>query len=402
MRPTPVLRLSRRSLIAGSVATALAFASRARAEGSGPKLLIYWVSGGWDPTYVYDPHFGTDVATDPEGSAATIGALTFADAASRPSVRAFLERWGHRSAFVNGVAVGSISHETCTRLILTGRRDDAPDFPTRIAAAAGSSFAAPHVVLGGPRYPGDLGAVVTTFNRTFAETAAGRLPTDRDPDREARIQAWLMAEAAAIPGPRVSEYRQGLERLATLQAYAVDTALSESPTEADQVGVIADLFARDLSRTAILQGDTANVSQWDSHVGNDFNQDRCFEHLFSQLSALMDTLSGTPASGGGTLADEVVVAVMSEMGRHPVMNSGEGKDHWPYTSALFIGPGVTSGVYGASDPDMLGAPCDPVSGEASDAGELLTVEHLCATILSAFDIDPAEAGFDVASMGFLG
>ena len=38
--------------------------------------------------------------------------------------------------------------------------------------------------------------------------------------------------------------------------------------------------------------------------------------------------------------DETTFVVMSEMGRTPALNGNEGKDHWPYTSALVMGPGL--------------------------------------------------------------
>jgi hypothetical protein len=84
------------------------------------------------------------------------------------------------------------------------------------------------------------------------------------------------------------------------------------------------------------------------------------------------------------------VVVLSEMGRHPQENLQAGKDHWTFTSAMLVGPGVAGGrVYGGFDDYAMGRPVDLASGQPHDGGEALTGAHLGATLLALGDVDPA-------------
>jgi uncharacterized protein (DUF1501 family) len=50
------------------------------------------------------------------------------------------------------------------------------------------------------------------------------------------------------------------------------------------------------------------------------------------------------------LSNNLVVVVASDFGRTPRYNAGGGKDHWPITSAMVIGPNIPGNtVVGASD-----------------------------------------------------
>jgi hypothetical protein len=73
---------------------------------------------------------------DPDSDRATYGDLTVAEAGDRPQVKAFFDAWADRAVVVNGLAVGSISHDACARLTLTGRRAEAPDLGAMLASGA--------------------------------------------------------------------------------------------------------------------------------------------------------------------------------------------------------------------------------------------------------------------------
>ena len=105
----------------------------------------------------------------------------------------------------------------------------------------------------------------------------------------------------------------------------------------------------------------------------------------------MGELAERPGSGGGALLDEVTVVVFSEMGRHPKLNTMNGRDHWTFTSAMLVGAGVRGGqVVGGFDEYAMGVPTDLASGAPSDAGETLLSSHFGATVLAAGGVDPAE------------
>lgn len=386
---------TRRGMLAASLASlALGLRSRpARAAGA-DQLLVYWISGGWDATYALDPHQDSAViATDPDATVAEAGGLPFVDAGTRPAVRSFFERWGSRSVIFNGISVGSISHDACTRLMLTGRRSGADaDVCTRVAVGSGNSLVLPHVVLGGPRFAGAFGDRVSLVSPTFVNLAAGRTPVQRDDDAEARIAAWLEAELAASESTAArTTFLEGLARLPELAQFARNFEAVDLDTEAGRREVAVHLFSAGASRTVLMGTSVARLGQWDSHQQNHVNQDRCFEHSFGELTALMDALEATEGPDGQPLSERTRVLVLSEMGRQPMLNTQTGKDHWPITSALLIGSGLEGGrVIGATDDSLGPKAVDLASGELDDGGEVLRPGHIIATMAAGFDLDPGE------------
>jgi hypothetical protein len=373
-------------------------------------LIIYWNAGGWDPSYVFDPHFeSTALDRDPSSVAANIGGLDFADAESRPAVRSFLEDYASQTAFVNGLAVGSISHSTCTRLMLTGgRKDSDSDLPTLVAAATASDLVLPHVVLSGPRFPGSHGEVMAPLSATLTGTAGGSLPSDSalSDGAEDRIRSYLeqVSDVESSDGfePLYAQYRSGLERMEALEASAEDIAVGSSSTEAEILSSGLSALSGGLSRCLMLTGSLPDRISWDSHMNNHLAQDEAFEKLFGDLSTLMGLLESTPGASGGVLADQATVLVLSEMGRTPVMNAGEGKDHWPYTSAMVLGKGVTGGqILGGTDEYLVGQAVDLDSGETWSDGEILTPLHLMAAVLQSFGADPGDWLAEPTSLGGL-
>ncbi|MEC7949378.1 MAG: DUF1501 domain-containing protein [Myxococcota bacterium] len=385
--------------VAGMLAPRLAHAS------GGDCLIVYVANGGWDPTFVFDPHLDSaTVQGPPDSTLATAGGITFADAASRPAVRSFFEQHGARSCVVNGIAVGSISHPKCMRLMMTGsRRTDFADVATRVGAAAGAGLALPALVVSGPRYPGALGASTTPLSRTLLGTVDGSLPADAgfDPGVESRIRGFLAEEAGFMaadePSVLVDQYVEGLSRYDDLEAGIAQLRLQAYAQWREQAEAGVAALSGGLSRAVVIEGTVPLLSQWDSHASNDDLQDRNFEHMFGELSQLLQMLGRAAAPEGGRLDERTTLLVLSEMGRTPVQNSVGGKDHWPYTSAMLVGAGIAGGrVVGATDDTLTGMAVDPMTGAASTTGTLVTPASLAAGLLERFGIDATEAFPDAA------
>ncbi|MFO0966899.1 MAG: DUF1501 domain-containing protein [Gemmataceae bacterium] len=104
----------------------------------------------------------------------------------------------------------------------------------------------------------------------------------------------------------------------------------------------------------------SNGSQacWDTH-GNNFTdlKNRLLPPFDRGLSALLIDLE---ARG---LLDETLLVVGGEFGRTPQINSGAGRDHWPWVYTTFLaGAGVRGGaVWGSSDRHGAFASANPVS-----------------------------------------
>jgi uncharacterized protein (DUF1501 family) len=376
--------VNRRQLMTGGLAALVAaLAPRLAHAADDLRLVVFWNAGGWDTTYVFDPHAGSSVIQgDPGATVATAGGVSFADSAERPSVRGFFEDHGADTAVINGLAVGSISHTACTQLFLTGvRQSDAPDLASRVAARVPGDAVVPYLALTGPRMPGPHGAkLLPDSDATFALLQA----SVQDPN-EAAVQAYLSGIDVG-DGARAQAWREGLERLPSLQDNA-DVLNAEGPGDPGQAALrkaIAALDA-DLCRCLIVQASVPPLTQLDSHVNNHDNQSRALERSFQDLRLLCDALRDA-----GTL-DRTLILAASEMGRTPVLNGANGKDHWPYTSAMLVGGGIAGGrTLGATSDALAGRGVDRASGEADDSAARLTPADLAGTVLARFGIDPQD------------
>jgi len=106
-------------------------------------------------------------------------------------------------------------------------------------------------------------------------------------------------------------------------------------------------------------------------------------------------LQSTPGTVAPTLMEETTVIVHSEMGKTPQLNNDHGKDHWPFTSEMFLGSGFTPNrTIGAYTGSMNGKKIDFATGELFEEGNVMTASTIGATVLAMADIDPAAWALD--------
>lgn len=423
------MRLNRRHLLQGTAAaTALGLPRFARADvpADGLKFLFVFNNGGWDPTRVFAPEFrNRNVDMELDAEEATAGGITYVAHADRPSVSSFMDAYHSELLVLNGLQVRSIAHEICTMIALTGDTSGfKPDFATLIASSTSTEYTLPHLVLDGPSFPGDRGTAVA---RTGSQ---GQLEALLSGD----ILGWTDTPQPELPRPyegTIDEYLArrvsarssigrsvGDQTLAGAYADAFGKArdlkdyrhimdfTTAGGSLASQAQVAVDALSTGLSRCVSLgfPGFSGNGLGWDSHADNDATQSPLFEGLFAGLGQLMQLLHSTPGTSGTTLAEETIVVVQSEMGRTPQLNGTVGKDHWPYTSLMMLGPGLTTDrVVGSFDDSYVGSLVDLDTAEVTGSGRTLSAEAVGAALLTLADIDPAEhiAGADPL-LGILG
>lgn len=376
--------------------------------GNRRKFIFVVNYGGWDPTRVFAAEFD-NLSVDMERAAqsATVGDLTYVDHAQRPAVRAFMDKHYAQTLIVKGILVPSVAHENCLRLAMTGStRQDASDWPAIMAGTQGGQFALPHVVAAGPSFPGEFGAFVTRTGTSGQLPALldGSIigwsdsPTVAPPEAaEAIMDEYLSQRLAATVGiaapgreaTLAAAYATSLERSRSLKGLKDIVDWSQGSTFTEQAKFGVDVLALGVSRCVTL---SFSYNSWDTHVSNDIYQSQNFQMLFTGLGELMDLLASVPGETASTLAEETVVIVLSEMGRTPQLNAGQGKDHWPYTSAMLVGPGITGNrVVGAYDALYYGKKLDLASGEVDDdGGQSLSSDVLGATMLSLADVDSGD------------
>lgn len=376
---------------------------RALAASSSRRKFIFVVNyGGWDVTRVFADALAEPlVDTEPEAELSTVGGISFVDHPDRPSVRQLFEDFHERMLLLNGILVPSVAHENCLHFIMTGTSDStASDWPAIVASGAPAELPLPGMVIDGPSFAGGLGGISTRVGSSgqlqalvdgsissWSDVSVGA-PSSRAEDlMDDYLGRRVAAAEAAAAGRRaelVSAYRESLGTSETLKGLAHLVDFDSGTDLSAQVRLAVELLGMGLTRVATLSSNY----DWDTHADNDAGQTTNFEGLFYALNDLMAQLSATPGEEGGSLADETVVVVISEMGRTPQLNSTEGKDHWPYTSAMLIGPGFTGDrVVGAYDSFFYGERLDPASAELYNKGRDLSCDMFGATLLRLAGVD---------------
>jgi len=388
---------TRRQLLQG-LAGAVALPSLLAVSGAAPadrRLVVVHVWGGWDPTFVFDPKDPADAdGPYPEegrnkadrSTVEVFGGLPIlSNPERRPGVTRYFEAYGHETVVVNGLQVGSVGHPDAVRRILTGTpTDHRPDLtaivgstddggaPTGFADLSGAGIPA-HLGAAGLRLGahGQIASLLDDEERPPAEASDAIARYLAQQTDRARLAATTPADEAQL-GDRLDS----LDRAARLRAHGL--ALPE----------VGQSFVADLQRaTALIDQRAARAIlidthlPWDSHVAQQ-RQHGNFDELFIQLHSFREMLN----AGGH---DDVLVVVVSEMGRSPRRNIDGGTEHWPVTSAMLLGAGVHGGrVLGATDAGLRARGIDLDSGLPDDGKEPLRADQFCAGVLEACGVDP--------------
>jgi uncharacterized protein (DUF1501 family) len=401
--------INRRSLGLGALGTGLAaFATGAGAKTS-RKFLVVHAEGGWDPLCVFAPMFDSKtIQMEPDAAPLTVGGFSLVDGPGRPSVKTFFERFGSRTLLVNGLSTRSVNHEVCQYVALTGTPSDSvADWPTLIALAAEKDHYLPHLVLAGPAFPGGHNVIVSRAEGRVQDTVHGTLIGAVEPLRTPPADA-ARALVDGYLGTRVEAFGALAGQVALAAQYQAAAGRARALTDAKDLVSFTpgtsvreladnaiDFLANGVSRCATISTAPSGAA-WDTHDDNSL-QTGLFEALFADLAYIMDRLDATPAESGN-LGAEVVLVVLSEMGRTPAYNSTQGRDHWPFTSALVIGAGVQGGrTIGGFTPLYGGIGADPKSGDLDPKRPGVDAKSFGATLLALADVDPLEhvAGAEV-------
>jgi len=386
------------ALTGGGLLAPRAARAASTAGGSDLKFLFVMAYGGWDTTRCLTPMYDNPVVDhEADGAPTAYGDLTIVDHPERPSVTEFFSRYYERSLILNGLLVPSVAHSACMRMVMTGFSTGAhhPDWAAALAAPLGDTFTLPHLVISGPSYPGPYSAYVTRTGSSGQLDAllTGELlswsdiptaPADLSLEALERdfMGGRIERALASARGPRrdalIRSLEIALQRGTDLKSLQDVINWSPGVEFYQQLGLAVEIFREDLARCVTVQ--TPNF--WDTHAMNERYQNWYWEDLFEGLLHLINQLESTPGHATERLVDETVIVILSEMGRAPGVNSQEGKDHWPYTSAMLIGPGITGDrVVGGYDELVYGLKIDPTTCEPDPEGLDLSCDMIGATLL---------------------
>lgn len=406
---TRPLSLSRRGLLglgaAGVLFPRLGFAEAAAA--SNRRFVFVHCYGGWDTTYVFQPAFGSSVVDmEPTSTEAVIGGIPFVDNEIRPHVRAYFENYANRTCIVNGVEVRSVTHERCSRIMLTGSAEgQTDDWGAILAGESQNRQLLPYFVLSGTAFSARYSDRIVRVgqNGQLAGLARGDALTQNDAgftipsaERNTLVDAYVRERMAARATTSKIAKAAGnaLDDIAGLESYLDSLEIGAYSNGcyqlAGKLATVFDVFELGLARTALVEFRGWCSEGWDTHANND-RQTLHFDELFEYLSLAMQDLDSRTSSTGGRLADETIIVVFSEMGRTPQLNGGNGRDHWTFTSTMLIGAGVKGGqVVGGFDDSGYGSACDFETGEPLAEGTGINSANVGATLLALGDVDPGE------------
>jgi hypothetical protein len=405
--------LTRRQLLSLLPAGLMLPSATARAaEAPEQRFLFVYVRGGWDVLTVFAPKFDAPLIDMEAGAApAEVHGIPFVDHEDRPATREFLELWGDQTCLINGIEVRSITHERCRRILFTGGSGEATDdWPVMLASNTLADYRLPHLVLAGPAFTstnaskvvragqsGQLGTLIDGSALDRSDLSV-QIPSElsRDAQRaflESRLERFAAASPAGSHQRFSSLYQEGLFNAEAIsgQSLSLDPDWDGCNRDlASDMMVAFDAFEAGLARCAITESQGWCETGWDTHTNN-AQQGLHFEQLFGYLSEALADLATRTDTDGQPLAGRVTVVLLSEMGRHPQFNTGSGRDHWTWTSAMLVGGATRGGqVIGGFDDELAGLPLDEATGELDDGGTTLLPGHLGATLLAMADIDPGD------------
>lgn len=403
---------------AGIGAYAIAGGARAGTGTLRPakRLVVVFVTGGWDSAYALDPRDPAHADARPGGMQRFENLDVFVDP-SRPSVTSFFDKYAGASAIVRGISTDAINHNECQRRIATGTREETrPDLAAIVAHDLGNAMPLPYLILGDTAWTGPyavssgrVGATnqIVELLDPSAPQVGGRSrlrgPTppggDALSDAEtALLRSYAQASvdrahasrgALGYNRARVDDFAEAIDRAARLRPLrAALGARGDRLSFGAQLDVALAALSQDISHAVTI---TTGLP-WDTHTDNVI-QGTLHEQLFAGLLRLVDGLAALPGRAAGTtMLDDTVVAVISEMSRTLRLGGTDpdaGTGHWPVTPALVIGAGVRGGqVVGGVDLDGGALAMSLASGAIDPGGLVPLYSHFAAGLLSLCGVDP--------------
>jgi len=385
----------------GALGSMGAISQNAMAAAADRKFLFFFAPGGWDATPL-DPKYGvggTDM--DPNTILGTAGNLTYSSGDDRLAMDLFFQNWFDRTAILRGINGHSVAHDTAELWMLTGQgMPGAPDWPTILGTSGAIDYPMPHLVFSGPSFPGRLGAaVVRGGGGSLLDLIDGSMLGYADQNAPVHVSAvdtmidahvWREGKRFAdqytgLGRVRADAFLSSLEKTTELEGRQFEAGLRgrTQSTTLDQALMALEVMRLGLTRCAMIR----IPGSWDTHDGNQGVGPQ-LDEFFGTLDAVMAHMSRTPGSTTGYLADEVTVICLSEFGRTPRFNGGQGRDHWAYASGLAFGAGVNGNrAIGETDDSLFSMPVDFATGRPSMSGDIVGSENLGAAILEMGGVD---------------
>ncbi|MDP2341919.1 MAG: DUF1501 domain-containing protein [Deltaproteobacteria bacterium] len=412
--------LTRRQFVAAGAGSWLcsgipgAFARAPRPGAPGPRYFVtFFLRGGIDPVYTVDPKVRSEVEAKVD---VPYGADQIVDTGGVPFGPHFkpLAKWANQMAIVRGVQVKTANHETGAFQIVRMRTGVTTNMPSLFDVIGQTRDTQPlaSVLMGEvSSFEHSPGALAAPTGAPEGKTSLDAIDTlsSEDIDILARVYqrhlqrfpSWKNSAETDRTREYVSQMAAFFERMKTVKQFKAEEDWTKD--KANKAGRAGE----DMQRTLwFLENDLARgicvkiFFDWDSHFRNADKQQSSTANFTKLLDRFLTELQ-TRKNRFGTLAEQTVVVVGSELGRFPVMNGNLGKDHWPEAPYMFFGPNIRPGGYVQTGSFMEGTKTSLVTGKPDPAGANLVLDDVGTTLMNWAGLDPELYGYFGRHLKFL-
>lgn len=276
----------------------------------------------------------------------------------------FFEAWSGKMLVINGVDHQTNSHDVGARLAVTGNAaENSAAFGAIASAALLPNAPMGYVGFGGYNGTAGLTAVTRLGNIEVVKRLA--YPYRRDPNTPDNLyfsddQAAMIAKAredrfnTKFAGQRLPKLKTAMNTLylSRLGQNELKKLVDYLPAQEDLLNGLAG--AVQLTAAAYKAGlcvaASLSTGGWDNHGNVDTSVANALGNLFDPAEGIPMALQVLEDQG---ISDKTLLHLCSDFGRTPGYNMGDGKDHWSYTSHIFMGSiggkKIKPGVKGGSD-----------------------------------------------------
>lgn len=324
---------------------------KASEEYTGPFWIFVNAEGGWDPTSLCDPK--GRVSEEQEnpvnryfdyqiGSSGPFRYAPFGDH------KAFFDKYASKLLVINGINVGTNSHDTGKRNTWSGKSEGMyPAIGAVIAGAYAPEKAMSFLSNGGYDHTASLVAP----SRSGGQDNLERLAQFNRPRINDERYEYNMDETEDLISSMMAERHQKYEENATLPLEKNKrSTLFMSSTEDSEIRLLKDFLpADDISNNSLYQQARLGLAAYKANLSIAMTVtrggfDTHSNHDASHVPRLTEILTGIDhimqEAERMEIADNVIIVVGSDFGRTPSYNSNNGKDHWPITSMMMMGKGI--------------------------------------------------------------
>jgi len=354
----------------------------------------YWVfvsaGGGWDVTNMWDPKGsevifrGGAVNSYSQNDIRQVGNIRYApvppNVTTQDMLQTFTQKYFNNMLVINGVNQGTNGHTIGTRVSLAGSSDNiTPIAAAMLAEPLAKLQSMAFIARGAYNYTGGIVPATRLLSRAdyqrlvtpdlFLDSANAF--TELNLQKRALLQQLISGNTQNFSAGAMQQLAEA--RSSSVNATNILSFLPDTPNTNSNLAdteMIAAAFKAGNATSATLR-----INGFDTHQNNDQRQ---FTQM-DQLLTLVDYLWNQLEVQG--IADRTTVVMASEFSRLPTTRDDLGKDHWPISSMVFMGAGITGNrVIGATDDGLNALPIDPNTLALSDTG----LQIKTASIYDAF------------------